>query len=82
MSEDKILAKGDVVETLPNATFRVKLEGGVIVLGHLSGKMRLNYIRVLPGDRVEIELSPYEPTKGRIVKRLNNESVRNFPPRR
>jgi translation initiation factor IF-1 len=58
-----------VVETLPNATFRVKLENGHIVLGHISGKMRMHYIRILPGDRVVVELSPYDLNRGRITYR-------------
>jgi translation initiation factor IF-1 len=63
---------GTVVEALPNTTFRVKLEGnGHEVLAHLSGKMRKNYIRVLPGDRVRLELSPYDLTRGRITYRYN-----------
>ncbi len=61
---------GTVTEALPNATFRVKLEDGKDILGHLAGKMRLFYIRVLVGDKVKVELSPYDETKGRIVQRL------------
>ena len=57
---------GEVVENLPNATFRVKLENGHVVLGHISGKMRKNYIRILKGDKVTVQLTPYDLTKGRI----------------
>ncbi|HEY9193482.1 MAG TPA: translation initiation factor IF-1 [Methyloversatilis sp.] len=67
--EDVIEMQGEVVETLPNATFRVKLENGHIVLGHISGKMRMHYIRILPGDKVTVQLTPYDLTKGRIVFR-------------
>ena len=67
--EETIQMQGEIVETLPNATFRVKLENGHIVLGHISGKMRMHYIRILPGDRVLVELSPYDLTRGRIVYR-------------
>ena len=67
--EDVIQMQGEVVETLPNATFQVKLENGHIVLGHISGKMRMHYIRILHGDKVTVELTPYDLTKGRIVFR-------------
>lgn len=67
--EDVIEMQGEVVENLPNATFRVKLENGHIVLGHISGKMRMHYIRILPGDKVNVQLTPYDLTKGRIVFR-------------
>jgi translation initiation factor IF-1 len=67
--EDVIEMQGEVVETLPNATFRVRLENGHIVLGHISGKMRMHYIRILPGDKVTVQLTPYDLTKGRIVFR-------------
>ncbi len=67
--EDLIEMQGEVVETLPNATFRVKLENGHVVLGHISGKMRMHYIRILPGDKVTVQLTPYDLTKGRIVFR-------------
>ncbi|MDY6820495.1 MAG: translation initiation factor IF-1 [Deferribacterota bacterium] len=60
---------GEVVEALPNAMFRVKLESGHIILAHLSGKMRMYYIRILPGDKVTVEMSPYDLTKGRITYR-------------
>ena len=67
--EETIQMQGEIVETLPNATFRVKLENGHIVLGHISGKMRMHYIRILPGDRVVVELSPYDLNRGRITYR-------------
>lgn len=70
MSKDDVIQmQGEVVENLPNATFRVKLENGHVVLGHISGKMRMHYIRILPGDRVVVEITPYDPTRGRIVYR-------------
>jgi translation initiation factor IF-1 len=67
--EDVIEMLGEVVENLPNATFRVKLENGHVVLGHISGKMRMHYIRILPGDKVTVQLTPYDLTKGRITFR-------------
>jgi translation initiation factor IF-1 len=67
--EEKLTLEGKVVEALPNTTFRVKLENGYEVLAYLSGKMRKYYIRVLLGDRVRVELSPYDLTRGRIVYR-------------
>ena len=67
--EDRIEMQGEVLENLPNATFRVKLENGHVVLGYISGKMRMHYIRILPGDKVTVELTPYDLTKGRIVFR-------------
>jgi len=67
--EETIQMQGEIVETLPNAMFRVKLENGHIVLGHISGKMRMHYIRILPDDRVVVELSPYDLSRGRIVYR-------------
>ena len=70
--EEKLTLDGKVVEALPNTTFRVKLENGPEVLAYLSGKMRKYYIRVLLGDRVRVELSPYDLTKGRIVYRHRN----------
>ena len=71
--EDVIKVDGIVKETLPNAMFRVAIEGGHVVLGHVSGKMRMNYIKILPGDKVALELSPYDLTRGRIVLRYKNE---------
>ena len=67
--DDAILVEGTVVEPLPNAMFRVELENGHKVLAHISGKMRMNYIRILPGDRVQVELTPYDLTRGRITYR-------------
>ena len=67
--EDAIEVTGTVLETLPNAMFRVKLENGHNVLAHISGKMRMHYIKILPGDKVKIELSPYDLARGRIVFR-------------
>ena len=60
---------GEIEEILPNATFRVKLDNGHVVLGHISGKMRMHYIRILPGDKVTVEMTPYDLTRGRIVFR-------------
>lgn len=68
--EEVVQVEGLVRETLPNAMFRVEIEGGHVILGHVSGKMRMNYIRLLPGDRVTLELSPYDLTRGRIVRRI------------
>ena len=68
--EEVIEVEGTVVEALPNASFRVKLENGHIVLAHVSGKMRMNFIRILPGDRVTLELTPYDLTRGRITYRF------------
>jgi translation initiation factor IF-1 len=67
--EDAIEVMGTVLETLPNAMFRVKLENGHKVLAHISGKMRMHYIKILPGDKVKIELSPYDLARGRIIFR-------------
>jgi translation initiation factor IF-1 len=67
--DDVIRVQGTVVRNLPNATFKVEIDGGLEVLAHVSGKMRMRYIRILPGDRVDLELSAYDPTKGRIVWR-------------
>jgi translation initiation factor IF-1 len=67
--EDVIEMQGQITENLPNATFRVKLENGHMVLGHISGKMRKHYIRILPGDSVKVELTPYDLTRARIVFR-------------
>ncbi|NLC53292.1 MAG: translation initiation factor IF-1, partial [Firmicutes bacterium] len=65
--EDIIEVEGTVIEPLPNAMFRVELANGHVVLAHISGKMRMNFIRILAGDRVTVELSPYDLTRGRIV---------------
>jgi translation initiation factor IF-1 len=69
MKSKNIKIDGTVTEALPNAVFRVKLDSGHTVLAHISGKMRMHYIRILPGDRVTLELSPYDMTRGRIVYR-------------
>jgi translation initiation factor IF-1 len=69
-SKDFIEMVGEVIELMPAASFRVKLENGHEILTHLSGKMRMNKIRLLPGDRVKIQISPYDLTKGRIIYRL------------
>ncbi len=68
--EDAIEVEAVVAETLPNAMFRVELENGHLVLAHISGKMRKHFIRILPGDRVLVELSPYDLNRGRIIYRL------------
>ena len=67
--EETIQMQGEVIEALPNATFRIKLENGHIVLGHVSGKMRMNYIRILPGDKVTVDLTPYDLSRARITFR-------------
>ena len=67
--EDIIEVEGTVVETLPSTTFKVELENGHQVLAHISGKLRQNYIKILPGDKVKVELSPYDLTRGRITYR-------------
>lgn len=67
--EEAIEVEGVVQETLPNAMFRVELESGITVLAHVSGKIRMNWVRILPGDRVKVELSPYDLTRGRITWR-------------
>jgi len=67
--EEKIVVKGKVLEALPNTMFRVEIESGHKVLAHLSGRMRMHYIKILPGDRVKVELSPYDLTRGRIIYR-------------
>ncbi|RLB07521.1 MAG: translation initiation factor IF-1 [Deltaproteobacteria bacterium] len=66
---EAIAVEGTVTETLPNAMFRVELENGHKVLAHISGKMRMHYIKILPGDRVTVELSPYDLSRGRIIYR-------------
>ena len=67
--QDVIEVEGIVKEALPNATFKVEIPGGHIILGHISGKLRMNFIRILPGDKVTVEMSPYDLTKGRITWR-------------
>lgn len=68
--EDVIEVEGKVIDTLPNAMFKVELENGATILAHVSGKIRMHYIWILPGDRVTVELSPYDLTKGRITYRF------------
>lgn len=67
--EDKIQVEAEVIDALPNAMFKVRLENGHEVLAHLAGKMRMHYIKIVPGDRVSVEISPYDLTKGRITYR-------------
>ncbi len=67
--EKAIEIEGKVLEALPNAMFKVELENGHVILAHISGKMRMHYIRILPGDKVKVELSPYDLTRGRITYR-------------
>jgi translation initiation factor IF-1 len=67
--EDAIEMEGEVIDTLPNTTFRVRLENGHVVIAHISGKMRKNYIRILTGDKVKVELTPYDLSKARITYR-------------
>ena len=67
--EDVIEIEGTVVDTLPNTNFKVELENGHQILAHISGKLRMNYIKILPGDKVKVELSPYDLTRGRIIWR-------------
>ncbi len=68
--EENIEVQGTIVETLPNAMFRVELENGKVILAYVSGKMRMHFIKILPGDKVSVELSPYDLTKGRITYRF------------
>lgn len=68
--EELIETEGTIIETLPNAMFKVELENGHVVLAHVSGKIRMNFIRILPGDKVKLELSPYDLTRGRITFRI------------
>ena len=70
MEKEIVKFEGEVIELLPNATFQVKLENGHEILAHISGRMRVHYIKLLPGDKVMVEMSPYDLTKGRIVRRL------------
>ena len=67
--EDRIEMQGEILENLPNATFRVKLENGHVVLGYISGKTRMHYIRILPGDKVTVEMTPYDLSRARITFR-------------
>jgi len=68
--EELIETEGKILEALPNAMFKVELENGHVVLAHVSGKMRMNFIRILPGDKVKLELSPYDLSRGRITFRI------------
>ncbi len=68
--EDILKTEGEIVEALPNAMFRVKLETGHVVLAHVSGKMRMHFIKILPGDKVQLDISAYDLSKGRITRRL------------
>jgi translation initiation factor IF-1 len=68
--EDAIEVEGKILEALPNAMFRVELENGHKILAHISGKMRMNFIRILPGDKVKVQLSPYDLSRGRIIFRV------------
>ena len=77
--EDALQMEGEVVETLPNTTFRVKLKNGHVVTAHISGKMRKNYIRILTGDAVTVEMTPYDLTKGRIIYREGQSGGRATP---
>lgn len=70
MAKDVIEMEGTILESLPNAMFRVELENALVILAHISGKIRKNFIRILPGDKVKIEFSPYDLTRGRITYRL------------
>ena len=70
--EDVIEAEGVIIEALPNATFKVKLSNGHVITAYISGKLRMNYIKIIPGDGVKLEMSPYDLTKGRIVWRSKN----------
>jgi translation initiation factor IF-1 len=70
MAKEIVKLEGEIAELLPSTMFRVKLENGHIILAHISGKMRIHFIKLMPGDKVEVEMSPYDLTKGRITKRL------------
>ena len=77
MAKDGVIeVEATVIETLPNTMFRVKLENGIVILAHVSGKIRMHYIRILPGDRVTVEMSPYDLTRGRITYRYKNQQHR------
>jgi len=70
LDKEKLIFEGTVTEALPNANFKVELKNGQEVLCHISGKIRMNYIKILPGDKVQVEMSPYDLKKGRITRRL------------
>ena len=76
--EDAIELEGKVVEVLPNAMFKVELPNGKVILSHISGKLRMNYIKILQGDNVKVEISPYDLTRGRITWRVKNSSKHNL----
>ncbi|MDD5605817.1 MAG: translation initiation factor IF-1 [Patescibacteria group bacterium] len=77
MSDKEVIeVEGKIVEALPNAMFRVEIEGGHVILAHISGKMRMHYIKIVPGDQVTVEMSPYDIEKGRITFRHKNGSGR------
>ena len=81
MAKDDIIEfEGKVIDVLPNSTFKVELENGHVVLCHISGKMRKNYIRILPGDKVKVELTPYDLNRGRIIFR--DKDIVDIPPRK
>lgn len=69
MSKDVITVEGKVLEALPNGMFKVEIREGITILAHISGKIRMHFIKILPGDKVKVELTPYDPTKGRIIYR-------------
>lgn len=71
--QESITVNGEISEALGNSIFRVKLDNGIMVISHLSGKIRMNSIQILPGDKVQIEMSPYDLTKGRITRRLSGK---------
>jgi translation initiation factor IF-1 len=73
--EDQIEMEGEVIDTLPNTTFRVELENGHVVTAHISGKMRKNYIRILTGDKVRVELTPYDLSKGYLIRKGSASSL-------
>lgn len=76
MAKDGVIeVEATVIETLPGTMFRVQLENGIVILAHVSGKIRMNYIRILPGDRVTVEMSPYDLTRGRITFRHKNQCL-------
>lgn len=77
-NKDVLRLQGEVIEALPNTTFRVELQGGHVIIAQLSGKMRMHYIRIVPGDWVTVELTPYNLNLGRIVTRLNPEEAREL----
>ncbi len=77
IKDEPIRVEGVITDTLPNAVFKIEVDGGHKVLGHISGKMRMNYIRLIPGDRVTVELSPYDISRGRIVLRHKKDVKEN-----